>query len=210
MTSHSADNGSGSGPDEPGTISTSLLARVKTSDPEAWRRLVTLYGPLIYLWCRQSRLQPDDAGDVLQEVLGAVAGRVERFRRERPGDSFRGWLWTITRNKIRDHFRRLAGQAQAQGGTDAQQLLAQIPDQPPDSLSSQPHCGDRNGLERRAIELVRAGVEDRTWQAFWRVAVDGQPVADVAQELGMSTKAVYAAKYRVRRLILQELDDVIR
>ena len=42
------------------------------------------------------------------------------------------------------------------------------------------------------MELVRAGVEDRTWQAFWRFAVDGRPVADVAEELGMSVAAFWS------------------
>jgi RNA polymerase sigma factor (sigma-70 family) len=100
---------------------------VKAEDPEAWRRLVRLHGPLVYLWGRQCGLQPDDAADVLQDVFVAVAGSVETFRREQPGDTFRGWLWTIARNNIRDHFRRRQGQAAAQGGTDAQEHLLQVP-----------------------------------------------------------------------------------
>ena len=59
------------------------------------------------------------------------------------------------------------------------------------------------------MELVRAGVEDRTWQAFWRVTVDGRPVADVADELGMTALAVYKAKYRVLRRIREELGDLL-
>jgi RNA polymerase sigma-70 factor (ECF subfamily) len=135
---------------------------------------------------------------------------VAQFRRERPGDSFRGWLWTITRNKIRDHFRRLAKQPQAPGGTDAQLRLAQIPDQPPElSDGAGPPSAEKTGLESRALELVRAGVEERTWRAFWRVVIDQQAVADVADELGMSVRAVYEAKYRVRRRIRQELEGLI-
>ena len=30
-------------------------------------------------------------------------------------------------------------------------------------------------LRLRAVELVRGEFEERTWQAFWRVAVDGRP-----------------------------------
>jgi RNA polymerase sigma-70 factor (ECF subfamily) len=193
----------------PDSISSSLLDRVQGARPDAWERLVDLFGPEVYRWCRQSGLQADDAADVVQEVFSAVATHVAEFRRRRPGDSFRGWLWTITRNKIRDHFRRRQGQPQAAGGTDAQQQLAQIPAQPPDpdqTATTPPAGGD---MEHRAMELVRAGVEERTWQAFWRVTVDGQAVADVAEELGMSVRAVYEAKYRVRRRIRQELADLI-
>ena len=44
---------------------------------------------------------------------------MDLIRRDRSGDSFRGWLWTITQNKIRDQFRYRQGAPQAEGGSDA-------------------------------------------------------------------------------------------
>lgn len=190
----------------PSSTSSSLLRRVKAEDPEAWRRLVRLYGPLVYLWSRQSHLQPDDAGDVVQEVFAAVAGGLKSFRRQRPEDSFRGWLWTITRNKIRDHFRHRQGQARAQGGTDAQEQLLQVADVP--EPSSDDCSGAGSQVIGRATELIRGQFEDRTWQAFWRTAIDGRKAAEVADELGMTLRAVYQAKYRVLHRIRQELADL--
>jgi len=43
---------------------------------------------------------------VLRGVGQAVAQDLQKFRRDTPGVSFRGWLWGITRNKVRDHYRR--------------------------------------------------------------------------------------------------------
>ena len=111
----------------PGSTSSSLLRRVKLQDPDAWRRLVRLYGPFVFLWCRRFGFDPDDAADVVQEVWTAVATHVADFRRERPEDSFRGWLWTITRNKLRDRWRD--PEPSAVGGTDARHSLEQVPDQ---------------------------------------------------------------------------------
>jgi DNA-directed RNA polymerase specialized sigma24 family protein len=54
-----------------------------------------------------------DATDVTQEVFRAVSGAIEKFRRERPGDTFRGWLRVIARNKVRHHFRRNGQEAAA-------------------------------------------------------------------------------------------------
>ena len=93
--------------------STSLLGRAKAGEGEAWSRLVELYAPLLYEWSRRNGLQADDAADVAQDVFATVARKLDSFRRDRPGDSFRGWLWTIARNKINDHFRRLKGHAKA-------------------------------------------------------------------------------------------------
>jgi RNA polymerase sigma-70 factor, ECF subfamily len=186
----------------------SLLGRAKAGESIAWGQLVELYAPLIYEWCRRNGLQGDDAADVAQEVFSAVSKSFESFRRDRPGDSFRGWLWTIARNKIRDHFRRLQGAAQGAGGTRAQERLAEIPE-PSAELSASSSPGDGNCLERRAIELVRAGVEERTWQAFWRVAVEDEDAATVAESLAISVQAVYDAKYRIRRKVRQELDGLL-
>lgn len=190
----------------PGSTSSSLLRRVRQQDPDAWRRLVRLYGPLVYLWARQCGLQADDAADVLQETFVAVAQGVQTFRREQPGDTFRGWLWTITRNKIRDHFRRRQGEAVAKGGTDGQEQLLQLPDPP--EPSSGPCADAGSQTAHAALELIRAEFEERTWQAFWQTAVDGRKAAEVAEELGMTLRAVYQAKYRVLRRIRQELADL--
>jgi RNA polymerase sigma-70 factor (ECF subfamily) len=201
------DDGDGSG--QPGSISSGLLGRVKARQPEAWRQLVRLFGPVVYGWCRHSGLQPADAGDVTQETFRAVMTGVQNFRRDRPGDSFRGWLWTITRSKVQDHFRRRQGRPAAEGGTDAQQQMQQIPDHPPESSTTRPSASVGSSPAHRGLEQVRAEFEDRTWQAFWRTAVDQQPATAVADELGMTPAAVYKAKSRIMRRIRQELGDLL-
>ena len=136
----------------PGSTSLTLLDRLRRRDPEGWRRHVRLYGPLIYRWCRRGRLQPEDAADVTQEVFRTVAARIDDFRRDRPGDSFRGWLWTITRHKIGDHLRRLRRQPDAAGGSDAQERWQLLPDPLPDDDDA---AADFSDLVHRAMELVR-------------------------------------------------------
>jgi RNA polymerase sigma-70 factor (ECF subfamily) len=49
--------------------------------------------------------------------------------------------------------------------------------------------------------------EERTWQAFWRTAVDGRSAADVGAELGMTPGAVRVAKSRVLHRLREELGD---
>src|SRR5436853_6854235 len=78
----------------------SLLQKVRGRDQQAWNQLVDLYGPMVYDWCLRAGLQPADAADVGQDVFMPVARAIGEFRRDRPGDSFRGWLYTITRRKI--------------------------------------------------------------------------------------------------------------
>lgn len=195
-------------PTSPSTAS-SLLDRVKLRDGHAWLRLVHVYGPLVYWWCRRDGLQPDDAADVAQEVFTVLVAKISDFRRDRQEDTFRGWLRTITRNKLRDHFRLAARSVPGQGGSDANRLLAQIPQVLPQTPShSDIDAAEQYVLDQNVVELVRTSVELPTWQAFWMVGVQGRPVADVADELGMTPAAVYKAKYRVIRRFRQELGDL--
>jgi RNA polymerase sigma-70 factor (ECF subfamily) len=166
--------------------------------------LSTLYAPLVFQWCRRRGLREPDAADVVQNVFQAVATHLEPFRKEVPGDTFRGWLRTITENKIRDHFRRTADEAEAVGGTEAQQRLAQLPAAADAEGSGSARDWDTLYL-RRVLDVVRPEFEERTWQAFWRTAIDGAAPGDVAADLSMSAGAVRVAKCRV----LKRLRDVL-
>ena len=83
-----------------GSTSRSLLAEAQRADPAAWERLVTLYAPLVAACCRRWGVAEQDVVDVLQDVFSAVAGHLDRFRKERPADTFRGWLLTIARREL--------------------------------------------------------------------------------------------------------------
>jgi RNA polymerase sigma-70 factor (ECF subfamily) len=192
----------------PGSTRSSLLERAKARDADAWQRLVSLYGPLVYHWCRRQQLTAEDTADLFQEVFRAVATHLSAFRKDRAGDTFRGWLLAITRNKIRDHFRRRRRQPQALGGSDALRRLAAIPDPLADHDEAD-SPDEQRAFFRRALQLIQAEFEERTWQAFWRVAVEGWLPGDVAAALRISLNAVYKAKARVLRRLRQELGELL-
>jgi RNA polymerase sigma factor (sigma-70 family) len=191
-------------PPDSGLTALSMLERVRAADPEAWRRLVHLYSPLIYSWCRRADFGSEDAADLMQDVWSAVSVNIGRFERSSEYGSFRGWLWTITRNKLRDFWRSRVGRAAGVGGSEAQQRLSMIPDHEPldDSES------ESSNLMHRALDMIRGDFEPRTWGAFWRTAVDGESAAQAGAKLGLSIDAVYQAKSRVLRRLREELQGL--
>ena len=188
----------------PSSASCGLVERVKAQDPEAWRRMCDLYGPQIYRWCRQTKLQQADAADIAQEVFRTVAAKIAEFQWGRPG-GFCVWLQAITRNKIGDHLRRLRSEAQGQGGTAAHDQIQQVAESLA-SVSAADIDAQDNLLPHRALNLVRCEFTDRTWQAFWLVAAEERSPAAVAQQLGMTLAAVYMANSRVLARLRQELE----
>ena len=207
MSEASANNhGSRGVPPSTGT-SRSLLERVKANDAAAWDRLVTLYAPLVFHWCRRWDLQDQDVADICQDVFQSVVANIASFRKERKDDTFRGWLRTILRNKVHDHFRRLGLEGRGVGGTDAQRRFAQLPLPEPEQ-ETHAAGAEEHALFHRALDMIRAEFEPRTWQAFWQTAIDGRIPRDVAADLGMSPGAVRVAKSRVLRRLREELGDL--
>ncbi len=195
--------------DQPSSgTSRTLLERVQADDGAAWDRLVTLYGPLVYQWCGRWDLQECDRADVFQEVFQAVSSHIGKFRKTQPGDTFRGWLRTITRNKIHDFFRRLGREPAGEGGPGAwvRLWLFRAAGGYDHRAADDDHA--ERGLFLRALELIRAEFEPRTWQAFWCTAVDDRPAKDVADELSMSPGAVRVAKSRVLQRLREELGEL--
>lgn len=191
------------------SVATSILERAKADDALAWERLVALFGPDVYQWCRRSRLQAHDAQNVVQEVFASVFRSLRSFRRDKPGDSFRGWLFRITENEIRDHFHRQAGTGEAIGGTETQQEFQQVPERRDSDSKNSSVIGDDCAVVRRALDAIQNDFDPTTWKAFWRMAVDELSSAEIAEELDMTKDAVRQAKCRVMRRLREELDGLV-
>jgi RNA polymerase sigma-70 factor (ECF subfamily) len=189
-------------PDPTGSTSPSLLEGLWRRELGAWERLARLYGPLVYGWCRRKGLQDRDAEDIVQEVFLTVARRIGDFHHDSAGDTFRGWLWTITRNKLGDWIRGQRKREQPLGRADLAQ--PEELDNPPDDAAG----GELALLCRRAVDSIRAEFADRTWHAFWRVVVENQAAEEVAASLGMTRNALYLAKSRVLRRLREVMGEV--
>ncbi len=190
------------GPVQSDSVSSSFLDRVKVRDSKAWQRIVNLHGPVVYGWARRTGLPAADAARVVQEVFRTVAVRVEEFRGDSPQESFRGWLWTITRNRIKTNLRDPAsggaGLEATEAGYSSDSLPLDISDPnppPPDAA-----------LLGRVVEAIRPDFEDVTWDAFWKMAVLGKSSAEVADEMGTKKSAARNAKYLVLHRLRQELE----
>lgn len=197
------------------TLSSALLAGVKAMEPDGWSRLVTTFGPIVYRWCRSSGVAESDAPDVVQEVFASVARGIASFHREKESGSFRSWLATITRNRVRDYFRRQKNRQPAAGGTEA---LTRLRDHA-EELSAEEEltkhlestiCPNsiQNPIVKRELESVRDEFQSTTWEAFWATTVDGESASEVASRTGLSVASVYQAKSRVLRRLRKRLADL--
>src|SRR5262245_16649043 len=153
----------------PATRASLLLGIRDPKDRVAWGEFVHLYAPLIHAYGQRRGLQDSDAADLTQEVLRCLARAAPDFQYDPARGSFRGWLFTVTRNALRKLAARKAQQAGGSGDTQVRQIL----EQQPDPATDEEHWRREYqwNLFQWASAKVRAEFREPTWLAFWRTAV---------------------------------------
>lgn len=189
----------------------SLLVRIRDGNNHvAWREFVQLYSPVVYGFARKRGLQDADAADLMQDVMRSISTAIGRLDYDRNQGTFRGWLFTITRNKIFNHLSARRIRPQASGDSTTSRLLDSQPD--PDSADGADtwEMEYQRRLASLAMERIQSEFQAKTWRAFWLTAVEGRAVAEVAKEVDLSPGAIYVAKSRVLARLKDEVEAMRR
>lgn len=185
-----------------------LLNRIReTDDADAWSEFARLYGPVVYGFARKRGLQDADASDLVQEVLRSVARNAHRINYDPKRGTFRGWLYTVTRNKVYNFLTANKNRAKGTGDATSQERLDQLAGKP-DESEAEWELEYQRRLGAKAMERVKHEFQPNTWQAFWGTAVEGRSAADVGNELSMTSGAVYVAKSRVLARLRDEIQTL--
>lgn len=181
---------------EPATTSLTLLEWARAEKPEAWERLVRVYAPAIYRWCRMDGISPEDARDMTQETLLKVVEKLDDFKKENPEDTFRGWLRRIARNKALDHWRRVARHrgVPVGGGSMQEWRLSQTA---AESTSSGEPVDPRLAVFSEIVERVRERCGEKSWAIFTHYVTDGFTAEETSREFGVSEAYVYQVRARM-------------
>jgi RNA polymerase sigma factor (sigma-70 family) len=199
-------------PDVP-TRASLLLAAGDLANQEARMAFAECYADPIRAWCRRWGLQEADQDDVAQTILRRLFEMLPTFQYD-PSKKFRRLLRTMIRNAItdlhRERQRHPAGYGSGDTGILGQLHEAPSPDDPAVEDLTQELAGqvERDQQLHGACERVRRRVKPHNWQAFELTTVAGEPVAEVAQRLGITQGAVLVAKHRVIKMIRSEVEGM--
>jgi len=190
--------------DSPLTRASLLVQLRDATNHEAWHEFVRLYSPIVYGFARKRGLQDADAADLMQDVMRSVSTAIKRLDYDRRQGMFRGWLFTITRNKIFNLLSSRRAHPQASGDETTNKLL-----------ESQAEANDgaddwemeyQRRIAALAMGRIRSEFQENTWQAFRLTAVEGIGAAEAAKQVGMTAGAIYVAKSRVLARLKEEVD----
>ena len=185
------------------STSSTLLQRLRRSEaaPGDWEQFCRLYAPLLLAWAKRQGLRDEDAMDVAQNVLLILIRKLPSYVKQ-PNQSFRSWLYTITKHQAIDFQRQRNRFPQPIAVGDAVDR-AELPD---------PLAEDREfqiALVHRACEIIRPEFSDRVWQAFERFKRQAQPIDQVSAALAMPPNTVHAYSSRVMRRLREVISGFI-
>jgi len=205
----------------------SLIGRLKDlDDQQSWQEFFDGYWRLIYSVALKAGLNDADAQDVVQATVISVAKKISEFKADPAAGSFKSWLFTLTRWRIKDQIRkRKAGQASShfhgvagtvQGGAGGTPAL---PYDDKERTATVERVADPSGQELEAIwneewekhllaaaaERVKGQVDPEQFQLFDFHVLKQWPANKVARKLGVSLGKVYFAKYKISRLLKKEI-----
>jgi RNA polymerase sigma-70 factor (ECF subfamily) len=188
--------------------SVSLLDRLKVARPDAsdWNRLQGIYMPLISRWLGRVPGLGVEADDLAQEVFVVLIREIPHFERQREG-SFRAWLRQVTVNKVRTHRRKRHRRA-AMSLDPANGFLDGLAD-PNGDLAREWDLDHDRHVFQILVAIVQPDFNTTTWQAFRRFALNGQPAAKVAEEMGLTVNAVIQSKARVLKRLREEAGELL-
>jgi RNA polymerase sigma factor (sigma-70 family) len=182
-------------------------------DSESWRTFFETYWRLIYNVARKSGLPDDQAQDVVQETVIAVARKMPEFRYDPAKGSFKHWLLLICRRRIQDQLRRLYSSRQlAQAGPEdwvaaSQNVPVDLPS-PDAQLEETWEQAWRENVFQMALVRVRQHANPKHYQVFDYCVLQNLRPAEVAAMLGLSAAQVYLAKHRVSAAVKRAAREI--
>jgi len=171
------------------STSQSLIQAAKMGDEQAREDLYLMYYRLVCHWCLEKGVRVHAIDDIVQDVYVALFEALPTFEH----NSFRGFLWTLTRNKIRDHFRR-EGWLEAVGSAITR-LVDNVKSVP--SASRRAEETEMKEIIRGVADVVKRHSSERDFRACEMCTIEDMTGAQVAAILGCNRNQVYLANSRV-------------
>lgn len=155
------------------------------SDGAAWRRFVDNYAKLLFQVCRRTGLHEQEAEDVVQETMAAVARQMPTFEYDRSKGSFKGWLSRVTRNHTADFLEKKTRRnrhlvAEPLADSDGASQLEQS------DLDAVWESEWREHLLGRALKRAQEVVSMQNIQIFQLSAVQNWSTQEIMQGVGVS------------------------
>ena len=178
-----------------------LLDKIKSkNDNDSWDDYDRYYRSYIYALLRKMKINHHDCEDLAQLVLLKSWRNLPKFNYDKNRGKFRTWLAVMTRNITRDFINSKSVRNQ-------NQEIEFIEDCFQDTDSE---------FEKKVEAEWQIYISDMAWGNIkdnfkshiilaFELAMDGHPVKEIAQQLGLAESSVSVYKNRVSKALMKEI-----
>ncbi len=176
-------------------VAAGLVGRARSGDAAALQELLARSRATIYRWALVHTADEADAEDVAQEVLVRLHGSLHRYHGR---SRFTTWLYQVTRNEAFNLRRRLRRRLRLADTLAHEEVME--PDAPRDPL-------DRLHAARLgdSIQSLLASLPRRQREVFHLADLEGCPLVEAAERLGMSAVTARVHLFHARRTLRSRL-----
>jgi RNA polymerase sigma-70 factor (ECF subfamily) len=186
-----------SAPDE------TLLANARAGDRQALEALLARHQAEVYRFAMKMCGHPEDAEDVLQDTLLAMARGIRDFR---GASSLSTWLYSIARNVCIKKRRRSKFAPDEDSATEPDREIG------PEDLAHPargPHELLAGKQVARALERAIGELEPMYREVLLLRDAEGLSAPEVAEVLGVTTEAVKSRLHRARLSVRSSLEPLL-
>lgn len=180
-----------------------LIDRLVNRVDSDWHQFFDTYWRLIYSTAYAAGLSPSDCEEVVQETVMAVLKQIDTFKYDPEKGRFRSWLLSITRNKVKDQFRRIA---QLKKISEMEENAELDPGHEWEPGVEQGWGEEwQKNLLYAAMDNLKKKLDPKHFQIFYMINIEESSASEVSEFLGISRMRIYLINHRVKKQITGEV-----
>lgn len=167
-----------------------MAVKAQAGDTEAYRELLTGIVPMLRRILAKGLARPDDADDIVQEILISVHKALNTYSPDRP---FMPWLMAIVHYRRTDYLRQHYA---ARKNVTVPVESVELPDDVTDTGFA---------AEYRDVEKALGSIPDTQREVFELMKLKGYSAQEVSDKTGMSVSAVKVSVHRTMAKLKEKL-----
>lgn len=181
-----------------------LIQALQQGSWEAYEWLEKRYAPQLLSYIKRSVVNLEDAEEILNDVLHIAITKIDSFdpSKSRSSEPFRTWLYTIAKNKIRDHLRKKRREKEKLAEAGIRAVLSLTNRDVAEEVS--PMQTSRSTPKTRALSKALQNLSERDGFLLGCISNNIQP-AEIAVYLELKSEIVRIHVHRARHRLLKEL-----
>ena len=178
-----------------------LLSKIKNKhDDASWEDFVFYYKNYIYIICRKMNVTHHDAEEVVQKVLMVAWGKLPDFNYDK-NQSFRGWLFRVTRFTVLKLFRSVGRQKNIRDKACEYQSLDTFSEPDIEEIADREW---RTHIANLAMKNIKDKFSEAVIDVFKKLS-SGQSRSEVAEAMDLPPNTISVYKKRVSAMLCKEI-----